>query len=146
MWRQDHVVEFAQRRVKRIAVGCRLRREHVDGRPRQMLTLQRVAQRRNIDHRTASGVDQQRARLHQRQLFRAHHVFGGGVFRHVQAHHVAHVQQVREMLHLRRVTQRQLAFNIVEVNVHPQRLRQDPQLGTDVAVADDTQFFTTGFV
>ena len=57
--RQDHVVEFAQRRGKRIAVGRWLRREDVDARARQVLTLQRIRQGRDIDNRTARGVDQQ---------------------------------------------------------------------------------------
>ncbi|SAJ27361.1 Uncharacterised protein [Enterobacter cloacae] len=110
-----------------------------------MLTLQRVAQCRNIDHRAARGVDQQRARLHQRQLFRPHHVFGGRIFRHVQADHVAHIQQIREMLHLRRVTQRQLAFDIVEKHVHAEGFRQNTELRTDVAVTDNPELFTTRF-
>ena len=57
--RQDHVVELAQRRGERIAVGGGLRWENVDGRPCQMLTLQRIAQRRDIDHRATRGVNQQ---------------------------------------------------------------------------------------
>ena len=101
---QDNVVELTERRVERIAVGRRLGREDVDRRARQVLARQRIAQRRDIHHGAARGVDQQRAGFHQRQLFRANHVLRGGVFRHVQAHHIAHVQQIRKMLDLSRVT------------------------------------------
>ena len=38
------------------------------------------------------------------------------------------------------------AFDIVEKHVHAQRFRQNTELRTDVAVADNPQFFTTRFI
>ena len=49
------------------------------------------------------------------------------------------------MLHLRGVAEREFIFNIIEINMHPQRFRQNAQLSTNVAVADDPQFFATRF-
>ncbi|CNU09849.1 Uncharacterised protein [Salmonella enterica subsp. enterica serovar Bovismorbificans] len=145
MRRQDHVIEFAQRRGKRIAISGRFRREDVDSRPRQMFRRQRVAQSRDIHYRTARGVNQQRTRLHQGNLFCAHHVFGGGVFRYVQTDHIAHIQQFRQVLHLSCITERQFIFNIIEIDMHPQRFRQNAQLRSDMAVTDNAKLFTARF-
>lgn len=79
------------------------------------------------------------APLHQRQLFRPHHVLGGRRFRHVQRHHVAHIEQIGQMAHLLRVAQRQLVLDIVEEHLHAQPFGQNAQLGANVAVADDAQ-------
>ncbi len=49
------------------------------------------------------------------------------------------------MLNLGGITQRQLVFDIVEKDVHPQRFRQNAQLRADVAITDNAQFFTTRF-
>ncbi|SAE31445.1 Uncharacterised protein [Enterobacter hormaechei] len=50
------------------------------------------------------------------------------------------------MLHLRRVTQRQFVFDIVEKHVHAKGFRQNTELRTDVAVTNNPEFFTTRFV
>jgi len=49
------------------------------------------------------------------------------------------------MLYLSGVAERQFVFNIIEEDVHSQRFRQNAKLGTDVAVTDDAQLFTTRF-
>ena len=49
------------------------------------------------------------------------------------------------MLYLGGVTQREFVFNIIEIDVHPQRFRQNAQLGTNVAVTNNPQFFATRF-
>ncbi|CCJ86052.1 hypothetical protein BN133_2429 [Cronobacter dublinensis 582] len=50
------------------------------------------------------------------------------------------------MLYLRGVTERQLAFDIIEKDVHAQRFRQDAELGADMAVADNPQLFAACFI
>lgn len=57
----------------------------------------------------------------------------------MQTHHIAHIQQVRKMLYLSGVAQRQFVFNIIKVNIHSQRFSQNAQLSTNMTVADDTQ-------
>lgn len=57
----------------------------------------------------------------------------------MQTHHIAHIQQVRKMLYLSGVAQRQFVFNIIKVNIHSQRFSQNAQLRTNMTVADDTQ-------
>ncbi|MNS40218.1 hypothetical protein D3C72_725250 [compost metagenome] len=63
----------------------------------------------------------------------------------MQTHHIAHVEQIGQMLNLGRIPQRQFVFDIVEKDVHPERFRQNTELRTDMAVADDPQLFTTRF-
>ena len=63
----------------------------------------------------------------------------------MQTDHIAHIQQVGEVLDLGSVAQRQFAFDIIEIDVHPQRFSQNTQLRTDVPVTDDPQFFATRF-
>ncbi|MNM12347.1 hypothetical protein D3C81_225200 [compost metagenome] len=142
---QDHVVELAQRRVERLAVGRRLFREDVDRRTGQMFAGQYIAQRRDIHHGAARGVDQNRTRLHQRQLFCTHHVLGRRGFRHVQRHHVAHIEQIGQVSYLLGITQRQLVLDVVEKHLHAQAFGQDTQLGADMAVADNPQSLAARF-
>ncbi len=49
----------------------------------------------------------------------------------MQTDHIAHIQQVGEVLDLGSVAQRQFAFDIAEIDVHPQRFSQNTQLRTD---------------
>ena len=49
------------------------------------------------------------------------------------------------MLYLRGIAKREFIFNIIEKDMHPERFRQNAQLSTNVAVADDPQFFPTRF-
>ncbi len=49
------------------------------------------------------------------------------------------------MLHLGRIAQWQFAFDIVEEDVHTKAFRQHAQLHTDMAIANDTELFTTRF-
>ena len=49
------------------------------------------------------------------------------------------------MLHLGGVTKRKFTFNIIEIDVHPQRFGQNAQLRADMAVADNTELFAARF-
>ena len=49
------------------------------------------------------------------------------------------------MLYLSGVAQRQFVFNIIEEDMHPQRFRQNAELGADVAVTDNPQFLAARF-
>ncbi len=96
----------------------RFRREDVDSRPARCFVASVVAQSRDIYHRTARGVNQQRTRLHQGNLLRPS-CFWWSVFRYVQTDHIAHIQQFRQVLHLSCVTERQFIFNIIEIDASP---------------------------
>ena len=111
-----------------------------------MLRLQRRHQRVDIHDRTPSGIDQMGTRLHPRQLFGADHPKSPRRFRNMQGHHVGEVQEGVQRWQCLNIAQRQLGLDVVKHHPHPQRLGQQSDLGTDVAVADDTQAFTAHLV
>ena len=74
------------------------------------------------------------------------HIFGGFRFRYMQADHITHIQQLRQMAHLSGITERQFVFDIVKIDIHTDGFRQDPQLCPDMAVTDNPQLFTARLV
>ncbi len=68
---EDHVVEAAEHRLERVALRLRLDREHVERGAGDVAGLDVLAQRDVVDDHAAGGVDEQRARLHPRELLGA---------------------------------------------------------------------------
>ena len=136
---QDDVVMPGQRADEGIAVALRFDREHVHRGAADVAAFQRGVQRIDVDHGAARGIDQVRARLHRRQLRRADHVLGGRGFGHMQGDDVGAGQQVLQRGCRLRIAQRQLGLDVVVDHLHAQRLGHDPDLGADMAVADDPQ-------
>ena len=66
--RQDDVRQALQRRREAVAVRLRLLGEDVDRRAAEVPALQRLGQRRDVDHRAAARVEQAAALLHRREL------------------------------------------------------------------------------
>jgi len=67
MRRDDGVLHPSQRVVERQRLGI----EHIERRADDPLGLQRLDERRLVDNQPARGVDEERGRLHQRELARA---------------------------------------------------------------------------
>jgi hypothetical protein len=87
----------------------------------------------------ARGVDELRALLHARELLRAHHALRERRLRDVEGHDVRRLEQLLQGRHHARVAQGQLGHDVVEADVHPQRLRHHRELRADVAVAHDAE-------
>ncbi|MNE36903.1 hypothetical protein D3C80_1307370 [compost metagenome] len=64
----------------------------------------------------------------------------------MQTHHIAHIQQVRKMLNLSGVAQRQFAFDIIEEHIHTQGFGKNAELRTDMAVTNNPELFATRFI
>ena len=86
---------LGERRVPLGGAGARLVGEHVET-CADAACVERREQRRLVDHVTARGVHQDRARLHRGQELGVHEVLGLRRRRDVQAHHVGGGEQLRQ--------------------------------------------------
>ena len=88
MRRQNHIVEPAQGRLKRLLVAARFERENINRCAQQFIGLQSFGQGFDFNHRAARGIDQHAAGLHGGDLRCAHHPLGAGQLGHMQADNV----------------------------------------------------------
>ena len=63
----------------------------------------------------------------------------------MQTDDVTEAEQFSQRAHLLGVTKRKLGDHVIQIDFHPHGFGQHAQLGSDVSVADDAQFFATGF-
>ena len=136
---EDDVVEPAQRRLERVALGLRLDREDVERGAGDVAGEDVVAQRLGVDDHAARGVDEQAARLHLRELLRAEEAGVAGPAVDVQAHDVGLGEQVVEALHPPGVAVGEPVGGVEEDHPQAHRLGEVGQLGADVAVAHDAE-------
>ncbi len=136
---EDDVVETAQRRLERVALRLRLDREHVHRRTGDVAGLDVLAQRLGVDHHAARGVDEQRARLHRRELLRPEEAGVAGPAVDVQRDHVGLGQQLVEGVHPTGVAVGEPVGGVEEDDPQPERLGDVGELGADVAVPDDAE-------
>ena len=87
-----------------------------------------------------------RARLHPREFGGADHQLGRRRFRHVQGDDVAAGEQRVQPAGMTRVAERELGLDVVVDDVHAERFGHHPDLGADVAVADDAERLAAHFV
>ena len=106
---------------------------------------QGLSKRVNVYHGSARSINQDAGIFHGRQLFGADEVSGVGRLGHMQADDVTEAEQFGQRAHLLGVTKRQLGDHVIQIDFHPHGFGQHAQLGSDVSVADDAQFFATGF-
>ncbi len=136
---EDDVVEAAQHRLERVALRLRLDREDVEGGAGDVAGQQVVAQRLVVDDHAPRRVDEERPRLHGRELRGAEEPGVAGPSVDVQAHDVGDLEQLRERPGTTRVPMRRPVRLVVEHDAHPERLGDVRQLRADVAVAHDAQ-------
>eukprot|EP00047_Mylnosiga_fluctuans_P005519 m.240980 g.240980 ORF g.240980 m.240980 type:complete len:346 (+) comp13761_c0_seq1:10-1047(+) len=100
----------------------------------------------DVDDLAAAGVDEIAALVHLGDLGGPDHTLRGGVCRYVQRHKVGLPEQgLQGLLWLGRA-QSKLWDDVIEDDLHAERLGQDRQLRADVAVADQTQRLATHLV
>ena len=118
-----------------MAGGRRLGLEHVQRRPAQPLRFERLRQRHLVDQAAAGAVDEQRARLHLRELRRRDHVPRLLVERDVQGHGIAAAEDLRQGHQLDpELGCRFLAEEGIEGDhLHAERLRPLHDEGADVS-------------
>ncbi len=63
----------------------------------------------------------------------------------MQTDDVTEAEQFGQRAHLLGVTERELGDHVIQIDFHPHGFGQYAQLGSDVPVADNAQFFATGF-
>ncbi len=136
---QDDVVETAQHRLERVALGLRLDGEDVERGAGDVARQQVVAERTVVDDHATGRVDEQRPRLHRRELGGAEEPGVAGSSVDVEAHDVGDLEQLRERPGTTRVAVRRPVRLVVEHDAHPERLGEVRQLRADVAVAHDAQ-------
>src|SRR5882672_2148848 len=108
--------------VEKSGVEPRLALEHVEAGRCDALFLERRDQRRVVDDPAAGGVDQDRGRLHQRELLRADQVVARGGIRHVEAYEIRLPQELLQARVLRACGALDLARKPAAVVVqHPHR-------------------------
>ena len=118
---QDDVLEAAQGRFENLVVGLGLLGEHVDGSAVQVLALDGVSKGVDVHAGAAGGIDEDGALLHLGELLGAHHVLGGGQFRHMQGDHVGGGQQLVHGADLAGIAQRQLGDDVIVDHGHAER-------------------------
>ena len=128
--------------LKQWRLGQRLLFVHVQPGAANPVVLQGFDQCRFVDHRAASDVHQNRARLHQRQFAMADQVFGFLAERYHQADEIGFGQQFIQAAHLcaELLFQRGLAAVTAVEDRHVETEAPTASDGrADVAHADDTQ-------
>ena len=136
---EDHVVEAAEHRLERVALRLGLDREHVERGAGDVAGLDVLAERHVVDDHAAGRVDEQRARLHRRELVRPEEPGVPGPAVDVQRDHVGLGEQRVEGGHPAGVAVREPVGGVVEDHPEAERLGDVRELGADVAVAHDAE-------
>ncbi|MND63247.1 hypothetical protein D3C80_545530 [compost metagenome] len=142
---ENDILQPLQWRNKRVLVGSRLNRKHVNCRTGEMAFFQNLGQRFQIDHRTARIVDEEGALLHLAQLGFGDHLGRRLVRWHMQTDHVGNFEQFVERFSRNDITVLQLVGHVEIADRHAEAFSQIADLRTDIAIADDTQRFATHF-
>src|SRR5450830_264077 len=136
---EDHVRQTTQLRVEVVATTLRLDREDVHGRARDATGENGLAKRPVVDDEATREVEEDRSRLHPRELGCAEEAGVPGPPVDVQGHDVGDVEQLVEALHPAGVAERELLAAVMEDDRHAEGFGEDGELRADVAVADDAE-------
>ena len=146
MRREDHVGERPERVRPRVElcvepepIRARLRWEHVQRGPSEVLGLDCVDQRGDIDDFAARIVEEVRADLHLRQLRGADHPHRLWRLGHVQGDEVGLLEQRVERVDRPRRAEGHDWDDVVENDAHPECLCEHRELRTDVPVAHNPE-------
>eukprot|EP00048_Salpingoeca_helianthica_P003874 m.71402 g.71402 ORF g.71402 m.71402 type:complete len:440 (+) comp12941_c1_seq1:102-1421(+) len=143
--RQDGVGTPLQRRRKVLARARRLAGEHIKRGAGEMAALEGGRGGIDVDHVAPASIDEIAARPHLGNLRGANHATRACIGRHMQRHKVGALQQGCQRGHRLGCPQRQLGHNVVEDDLHAQRLGNNGQLRPDVPVAHQPQHLAAHF-